>query len=327
MPGCIYMSQAVGRVVLLLTGGAAGSALWQNKDSIDDVPKQILQALFGIRLNGVGSDGSGLDRKVDNLAHEMRMMMSRSNQGTVIVQNGSSWSLSRIIYLILPGASMKWAGVYYYLKWRGYSLADLQWVSSTRFSQAVEAMKTAQEALSTKLNDFRTTAHQALEQFQEVVEKRFLGIQHQIHDQVGEVQGEVIGVRDNLRTVDQRVQARLRRRALSRTKNLFQRGFGKLGRQLVHSTVLPAKSSPSSTLSSRTHRYLGRAMERWELLIRVQVLVDIAPALEPSPSSTLKPPPAVVGGILGSTWTVRPMHRSTVSAPASEADNPPEPVQ
>ena len=127
------MSQAVGRVVLLLTGGAAGfhlpallvalkiwsgSALWQNKDSLDDVPKQLLQvlswtkmkgcnvcsqAILGMRTNGGGSDGSGLDRKVDNLAHEMRMMMSRSNQGTVIVQSGSSWSLSRIIYLILPG--------------------------------------------------------------------------------------------------------------------------------------------------------------------------------------------------------------------------------
>ena len=126
------MSQAVGRVVLLLTGGAAGfhlpallvalkiwsgSALWQNKDSLDDVPKQLLQvlsrtskkgcnvcsqAILGMRTNG-GSDGSGLDRKVDNLAQEMRMMMSRSNQGTVIVQSGSSWSLSRIIYLILPG--------------------------------------------------------------------------------------------------------------------------------------------------------------------------------------------------------------------------------
>jgi len=150
----VPMSQAVGRVVLLLTGGAAGSALWQNKDSLDDVPKQLLQAILGMRTNG-GSDGSGLDRKVDNLAQEMRMMMSRSNQGTVIVQSGSSWSFSRIIYLILPGA-----GVYYYMKWKGYSLADLQWVSSTRFSQAVEAMKTAQEALSIKLNDFRTTAHQ-----------------------------------------------------------------------------------------------------------------------------------------------------------------------
>ena len=64
-----------------------------------------------------------------------------------------------------------------------------------------------------------------------------------------------------------------------------------------------------------------------EVLIHIQVLVDIAPALESSSSTAMKPPPAVVGGILGSTWTVRPIHRSTVSTPASEADNPPEPVQ
>ncbi|EKX49414.1 hypothetical protein GUITHDRAFT_151542 [Guillardia theta CCMP2712] len=310
------MSQAVGRVVLLLTGGAAGSALWQNKDSLDDVPKQLLQAILGMRTNG-GSDGSGLDRKVDNLAQEMRMMMSRSNQGTVIVQSGSSWSFSRIIYLILPGA-----GVYYYMKWKGYSLADLQWVSSTRFSQAVEAMKTAQEALSIKLNDFRTTAHQALEQFQEVVEKRFLGIQHQIHDQVGEVQGEVIGVRDNLRTVDQRVQ-------LDETQSQLQ--YTSKGIHLLCSVVSESLGDGSNTarelrqFAQRSPRQIES--QQYPQLQDAPVLVDIAPALESSSTTTMKPPPALVGGILGSTWTVRPMHRSTVSTPASEADNPPEPVQ
>jgi len=51
------VSQFVGRVVLLLTGGAAGATLIESRGSLADVPRSLLGMLFG---------GSGTDSSLNN---------------------------------------------------------------------------------------------------------------------------------------------------------------------------------------------------------------------------------------------------------------------
>jgi hypothetical protein len=49
----IMVSQFVGRVVILLTGGAAGAALVENTGSLGDLPRALARLLMG---GGGGSD-------------------------------------------------------------------------------------------------------------------------------------------------------------------------------------------------------------------------------------------------------------------------------
>jgi hypothetical protein len=45
---------------------------------------------------------------------------------------GGGSALSRVALITVPGV-----GVYLYMKYKGYCIADLQWVSASRFQEAV----------------------------------------------------------------------------------------------------------------------------------------------------------------------------------------------
>ena len=115
---------------------------------------------------GRGSSDGSLNNKVDSLAQEMRQLMARGGGGgapsTIVMQGGGGGGAVRgFVMLVLPGA----AG-YVYLKYMGYDIADLKWVSASRFQEAIASLGKAQEVLDTKLLAFRTSAEQALSEAQ-----------------------------------------------------------------------------------------------------------------------------------------------------------------
>mmetsp|Transcript_56086 Transcript_56086/g.114646 ORF Transcript_56086/g.114646 Transcript_56086/m.114646 type:complete len:339 (-) Transcript_56086:32-1048(-) len=205
------MSQLIGRIVLVLGGGAAGSELWQKRGD-------LIQLLQGIYLGGEGfkgwgsSDGGGapnIDKKFDSLAQEMRSLVaSGRNQGTVIISSGGGSSFTRLVFLAVPGA-----GLYAYARWKGYAIYDLMPVSSTVFTRAVQAMEAAQQSLDTKVEQFRAAAEHAISSFRAQVESRFLEVTDQIdtrvgrvEDRVGDVDQRVEVMQGSLNQVDTRVQ-------------------------------------------------------------------------------------------------------------------------
>jgi hypothetical protein len=83
---------------------------------------------------------------------------SSSGPSTIVVHSSGGGSIvSRFALIAVPGA-----GVYVYMKYKGYGIADIQWVSASRFAEAVNALGKAQEVLDTKLVSFRTSAEHAL---------------------------------------------------------------------------------------------------------------------------------------------------------------------
>jgi len=92
----------------------------------------------------------------------MRQIIARgtssSSPSTIVVHSsGNSSIVSRFALIAVPGV-----GVYAYIKYKGYSIADIQWVSASRFAEAVNVIGKAQEVLDTKLVSFRASAEHAL---------------------------------------------------------------------------------------------------------------------------------------------------------------------
>ena len=115
-----------------------------------------------------------------------------SGTSTIVVQgNGGGGVMRYALYLSVPGV-----GVYLYMKMKGYGLADIQWVSATRFQEAVEVLGKAQEVLDTKIVAFRVSAEQALAAFRLVAETKF-----------GRIEGGVQDVDTRVQSVDTRVQS------------------------------------------------------------------------------------------------------------------------
>ena len=195
-------SHGLSRLLVFLGGG---SLVYTSLEpgSVSDTLRAVAGLLVG---GGRGSSDGSLNNKVDSLAQEMRQLMARGGGGgapsTIVMQGGGGGGAVRgFVMLVLPGA----AG-YVYLKYMGYDIADLKWVSASRFQEAIASLGKAQEVLDTKLLAFRTSAEQALTAFRAIVERKFGEQQHQIETQVGAVHVDVQGVRSELAGVDQRVQ-------------------------------------------------------------------------------------------------------------------------
>ena len=143
--------------------------------------------------------------QVDTLANEMRQLVARGAASpapsTIVVQGGGGSAFGKIAFVAVPGA-----GVYVYMKYMGYGVGDLKWVSASRFQEAVAALGKAQDVLDTKLAAFREYSEKTISAFRAVVVNKFGEQQKQIEDGLNEVQRDVQGVRGDLQSVDHRVQ-------------------------------------------------------------------------------------------------------------------------
>mmetsp|Transcript_43425 Transcript_43425/g.68009 ORF Transcript_43425/g.68009 Transcript_43425/m.68009 type:complete len:296 (+) Transcript_43425:22-909(+) len=283
------MSTLLGRLFLVLGGGAAGVQLTQNKDNVEVFKTQLLTLL----LNTPRGADPALDTKIDGLSAELRALAA-ANGRTVVVQNGGS-PVTRLMYLSVIGG-----GVYGWMWLKGYTWNDLKWVSNVKFAEAVKAMKTAQEQLGSKVQDFRASAEQALAAFQEVVENRFKAVTTHIDHSVGVVQDQVSTVSTEVRTVDSRVQ-RMEGKMDSNAEMLERTARGV---QLLCNVVAEAAGNTSAGkelknfLGDESLVGAGAAVQQLE---GPPVMVDSSEAdeLEASQGSTVVAPPQVMAGLLG----------------------------
>ncbi|KAJ1487505.1 hypothetical protein T484DRAFT_1786364, partial [Baffinella frigidus] len=120
----------VGRIVIV-GGAAAMGAAASTYSTVGEILSEAMRLATG------GGGATGIDKKVDSLAQEMRAFMGRSQGSpgsTVIIsgtQGSGGTSFSRVVIITAVPV-----GAYYYLRWRGFGLQDFRWVSSARFSEA-----------------------------------------------------------------------------------------------------------------------------------------------------------------------------------------------
>jgi hypothetical protein len=292
---------------------------------------------------------------MEQLSQQVGQLTARgANPSTIVVQGSSDSSfVGKLVVLGLPGA-----GVYVYLKYMGYSLADVQWVSSKRFSEAVDVLGKAQEVLDTKIVSFRASAEQALSSFRAIVEQQFRQQQQQIEDQVGAVHGEVQAVRGEVASVDFRVQ-RLEGKLDDNTEKLRQQIEGNTekldaaaarleytsqGMNLLCNVVAESFGSSNSESVKRLQTFAATtpsaaqlaydSSSKFEALEGPPVLIEAGEEEVKGAAanlSTSMPNPIITMGILGSSWAAG--MRGSVnlsasfppeSAASKESDNPPE---
>jgi hypothetical protein len=129
--------------------------------------------------------------QVDTLANEMRQLVARGAASpapsTIVVQGGGGSAFGKIAFVAVPGA-----GVYVYMKYMGYGVGDLKWVSASRFQEAVAALGKAQDVLDTKLAAFREYSEKTISAFRAVVVNKFGEQQKQIEDgRVQRLEGKI----------------------------------------------------------------------------------------------------------------------------------------
>jgi len=329
------VSQFVGRVVLLLGGGAAGAALFESKGSMGDITRGLSKILA---VGGSGSDSS-LNSKVESLSQEMRAILARGGNGasTIVVQAGSSSGslITRLLFLAVPGA-----GIWVYMRFKGYALADIKWVSAHRFQEAVASIGKAQEVLEGKLSSFRASAEQALTTFQAMVERQFSeqsGQMEQIEHSVGAAHAEVQGVRGELAGVDSRVQ-RLEGKIddASRDINICknQLEYSSQGIHLLCNIVSESMGSSNSASAKRLQTFAASSAPRLanaSELDAAPIMIEYEkPGREESFTKSL-PNPVMTLGILGGSFAAGSRNSANLSATypprkeTKESDNPPEP--
>lgn len=303
------MSAVIGRIVLVLGGGAFGSELWQRRDT-------LLNTLQAVYFGGDwgAKDGSGMDKRLDSLAQEMRALASNSRSGTVVISNGGGGSsLTRLTLLAGSGGV-----VYVYARWKGYGVHDMMPVSNGAFKKAIEAVGEAQVKVEQKLHSFRQAAETAMADFRAQVEERFGAVTTQIDTRVGRVETGVSTVQVSLAEVDQRVQ----RMEGKIDDTQSQLSYTSQGIHLLCSVV--SESVGGSSQSARQLQDFSRASPGLSRSLpnpnTTSNQLEAPPVLvEPSPLAQSLPPLPPPQGVLGS-WSMAP--KATLRT--VESDNPPE---
>lgn len=166
------MAATLGRIVLIVTGGYAGSALYSYQDAFPQVFGSTLRDFANLfKISNSGGTSSGLEKQVEMLSHDMRALMLSGRGGTIVLSNPQGSAFSKveiqctlfatnwarcfgtapettdicicsiqIVMILVPGA-----GVYLYYK--GYRISDFFWVSATSFQQTVDSLRSGQLGL------------------------------------------------------------------------------------------------------------------------------------------------------------------------------------
>mmetsp|Transcript_24267 Transcript_24267/g.59838 ORF Transcript_24267/g.59838 Transcript_24267/m.59838 type:complete len:336 (-) Transcript_24267:104-1111(-) len=195
------MSSFLGRIGLLGAGGVIGTTAWDKVNGAGELWAQ-LKAMLPQARDGVATAATQTDPRLDALAQDMRALMLSGRGQSIVVSPAGGGTGGKMLLIFVPSAG-------FYLWMRGYRLSDLQWVSSSRFSSAVDSIGKAQEALSKGLSTFREAVAKRLLEFQQQVEERFAAVQdgqQHIEAQVGDVQNSVGNMQGHLAVVDRRVQ-------------------------------------------------------------------------------------------------------------------------
>jgi hypothetical protein len=91
------MAATVGRIVLMVTGGYAGSALYSYRDSLPQVFGSTLRDFANLlKISNSGGSSSGLEKQVEMLSQDMRAMMLSGRGGTIVLSSSQGSVFSRV---------------------------------------------------------------------------------------------------------------------------------------------------------------------------------------------------------------------------------------
>jgi hypothetical protein len=95
------MAATVGRIVLIVTGGYAGSALYTYRDNLPQFFGSTLRDLGNLlKMPNTGNSGnsnSGLEKQVEMLSQDMRaLMVSGRNAGTIVLSSSQGSTFSKV---------------------------------------------------------------------------------------------------------------------------------------------------------------------------------------------------------------------------------------
>ncbi len=96
------MAATVGRIVLIVTGGYAGSALYVYRDNLPQFFGSTLRDLGNLlKMPNTGNPSGGLEKQVEMLSQDMRALMaSGRNAGTIVLSSSQGSPISKVLPLI-----------------------------------------------------------------------------------------------------------------------------------------------------------------------------------------------------------------------------------
>mmetsp|Transcript_26818 Transcript_26818/g.70463 ORF Transcript_26818/g.70463 Transcript_26818/m.70463 type:complete len:377 (-) Transcript_26818:454-1584(-) len=198
------MAQTIGRIVLFVTGGYAGTALYNNQEDLPSFLGETFKSLKEL-LKGNGgnsnnnSSNSNVEKQVEQLSQDMRSLMLSGRGGTIVVSSQGTSLTTKVVMILVPGVGV-------YLWYKGFRFSDLTWVSRNNFQQAMSSVQGAQTKLERFVFDFREAVQKRIADFQNQVGLRFGAVEKQIDEKVGEVRDGVAQAQSTLEGLDERVQ-------------------------------------------------------------------------------------------------------------------------
>jgi hypothetical protein len=92
------MAATVGRIVLIVTGGYAGSALYSYRDNLPQFFGSTLRDLGNLlKMPNTAGTGSGLEKQVEMLSQDMRaLMLSGRNAGTIVLSSSQGSTFYKV---------------------------------------------------------------------------------------------------------------------------------------------------------------------------------------------------------------------------------------
>jgi len=163
------MAQTIGRIVLFVTGGYAGTALYNNQEDLPSFLGETFKSLKEL-LKGNGgnsnnnSSNSNVEKQVEQLSQDMRSLMLSGRGGTIVVSSQGTSLTTKVVMILVPGVGV-------YLWYKGFRFSDLTWVSRNNFQQAMSSVQGAQTKLERFVFDFREAVQKRIADFQVLLQR------------------------------------------------------------------------------------------------------------------------------------------------------------
>lgn len=220
-----------GRQVLLIVGSSTGvTYILNNNDGslsgLLDLSNSISETLKGVSLQKVGQKGSSerdnsvdqLSDQVDRLSDEVRKLLSSRGVTVVHSTNGRSGG-GFVTYVVLPLTIC--FGTWAYLKWHGYNLEDLLYVSRASLKHALggvaKNVSQIKEQISSRIEEVKIRLEGKI--------RETLQLQEKTQEEVESVSRAVARVEGSIEEQGLRLEHKLEEQALRLENKLDVQGL------------------------------------------------------------------------------------------------------
>lgn len=203
----LHAALGASKVILLLGASVAGSILVQNgslSDFVNDTYKVLVKHLKNESESGRQSSvDPNLLAQLSRLRQELSHLASE--RASVTVVTGSSRSNGVFISIGVPAMLIGATG-YGYMRWRGFSLSDLMYVTRRGMSNAVSSVSKQLEQVTIALSATKRHLNSRMDQLSGNLEQN-MELQGELKSEVGQLHGDVARYGLEIETVQRIVQA------------------------------------------------------------------------------------------------------------------------